>query len=300
VDAQLIRLLLAQLPTRLFHSKPPPILYKYFAPERIDVLQNRKIRFTQPPVFNDPFESFPAFSQFMRPTDLEQALRLQPNLTEETRHAMLKESVIGPIGRLIAPVILDTFARCHGVLSLTEKYDNLLMWAHYARSHEGFVVGFKTSEPFLNWRSPSRAHSDIMLRKVRYSRRRPTVKFLTETGLIFFYFTKSKEWAYEQEWRMFTAMVAEEVAPWLESALTSIAESRTVPATPEYPICLFDFPPSSVSRVILGCRASAETCRAVRLVVSAKYPKAELLKVERDESKFCLTVGPFAHEQRRN
>ena len=32
------------------------ILYKYLPPERIDVIQNCKIRFTQYGDFNDPFE----------------------------------------------------------------------------------------------------------------------------------------------------------------------------------------------------------------------------------------------------
>src|SRR5690242_17127687 len=34
-------------------------LYKYLAAERIDVLENLLIRFTQPVVFNDPFECRP-------------------------------------------------------------------------------------------------------------------------------------------------------------------------------------------------------------------------------------------------
>lgn len=32
-----------------------------------------------------------------------------------------------------------------GLLCLTEKPDNLLMWAHYADSHAGFVVSALTS-----------------------------------------------------------------------------------------------------------------------------------------------------------
>ena len=33
------------------------IFYKYLPPERIDILQNRLIRFTQPNALNDPFEA---------------------------------------------------------------------------------------------------------------------------------------------------------------------------------------------------------------------------------------------------
>jgi hypothetical protein len=33
------------------------MLYKYLAPDRIDVFQKRRIRFAPPGAFNDPFES---------------------------------------------------------------------------------------------------------------------------------------------------------------------------------------------------------------------------------------------------
>ena len=38
-----------------------PILYKYLAPERIDVLTNGFIMLTRPRLFNDPFERRPHY-----------------------------------------------------------------------------------------------------------------------------------------------------------------------------------------------------------------------------------------------
>jgi hypothetical protein len=35
---------------------PPPVLYKYLPAERFDFLEKRKIRFTPPVSFNDPFD----------------------------------------------------------------------------------------------------------------------------------------------------------------------------------------------------------------------------------------------------
>src|SRR5947207_3421051 len=35
------------------------VLYKYLTPARLDVLECRRIRFTQPAAFNDPFEFKP-------------------------------------------------------------------------------------------------------------------------------------------------------------------------------------------------------------------------------------------------
>ena len=37
------------------------VFYKYVSVERIDILQNRLIRFTQPNAMNDPFEAKPHF-----------------------------------------------------------------------------------------------------------------------------------------------------------------------------------------------------------------------------------------------
>lgn len=44
-------------------------VYKYLTPERIDVLKNQKIRFTQANLLNDPFESLPYVAKIMSETD---------------------------------------------------------------------------------------------------------------------------------------------------------------------------------------------------------------------------------------
>ena len=40
------------------------IVYKYLPPSRIDVLEDSRIRFTQPAALNDPFETFPCFLEY--------------------------------------------------------------------------------------------------------------------------------------------------------------------------------------------------------------------------------------------
>ena len=41
------------------------VLYKYLTPARLDVLEGRRIRFTQPAAFNDPFEFRPCIESAM-------------------------------------------------------------------------------------------------------------------------------------------------------------------------------------------------------------------------------------------
>ena len=40
-------------------------IYKYLSPERVDVLENQMLRFTQANYLNDPFEHLPFVSQLV-------------------------------------------------------------------------------------------------------------------------------------------------------------------------------------------------------------------------------------------
>jgi hypothetical protein len=89
----------------------PPILYKYYPPERVDIFQNWSIRFSHPGTFNDLFDSD------LKPHD------------QRSRGARLKNSYTV------------------GVFCMTTDPDSPLMWGHYAASHTGFVLGLKSDIP---------------------------------------------------------------------------------------------------------------------------------------------------------
>ncbi len=91
----------------------PPVLYKYYPPERLDLFDACTIRFSNPAEFNDVFDS-----KYEMP---DKRLRGQ--------HFKFRQSL--------------------GVICLTEDADNHLMWVHYAKQHKGFVVGFKTADPLF-------------------------------------------------------------------------------------------------------------------------------------------------------
>ena len=48
-------------------------LFKYMRPERIDVVENLEIRFTQPDALNDPFELRPQFESLVAEADVPRA-----------------------------------------------------------------------------------------------------------------------------------------------------------------------------------------------------------------------------------
>src|SRR5271154_115746 len=104
--------------------------YKYVMPERVDILENLRIRFTQVSALNDPFESFPA-------------VRLPDG---QPKGELFGESArIEAFQSRIRLITDSTF----GILSLSKTPDNVLMWSHYAKSHCGFVIEFDSTHEYF-------------------------------------------------------------------------------------------------------------------------------------------------------
>lgn len=260
--------------------------YKYLSAIRLNgLLENQTIRFTQPGLFNDPFE-MPAMIAAQEAHDLWTSIYL-PKLIGQTtgdilEHAMRRPFEINP--RLLdfpATVIAGTFRsesvspgddsltseqahdlawsrltegekrevddrrsiidrvreidQTFGILSLTESYDNLLMWAHYADEHRGAVVEIETSDPAFLEPDPDRQDP----REVRYSLSRPRLS-VDDQVLLDVFFTKSPQWEYEREYR---------IVRRLEHATRIEPKSPTDP-----PIYVFPCPNRCLRSIIFGQR----------------------------------------------
>ena len=272
------------------------MLYKYLAADRIDVLENGCIRFSQSGVFNDLFEIKPSISSIV-PED-EARRYLQEQLPESLRQEYYKFPaevqallpfeqflILGQMQMEIAmPNALDLldkfkpiaqdgisdFANRIGILSLTEHPDNLLMWAHYASSHEGFVIGFDNQHPYFDCRKGPNDEFHH-LRKVKYVDLRPNLPMIELTGDEIL-LTKSSIWAYENEWRI----------------LRPLQEADKVIEASPYSIHLFAFPHEMVREVILGYRISDELRSKIIQVVKGdeKYHDVQVLQEKPDEQEF--------------
>jgi len=98
------------------------ILYKYYSCSGGKAaLKSQNLGFRKPEFFNDPFE-LTALSNNIGPASKQEKLKQQID--------DLKDQV--------------------AILCLTRSALNPLMWAHYADQHQGFVVGYDVSGPFLN------------------------------------------------------------------------------------------------------------------------------------------------------
>lgn len=211
-------------------------LYKFLHQDRIDVLKNRKIRFSQPDALNDPFEFKPNLTGAL---SLESVLKgysdpaqreilvneYFKNLTQfyspefiNENHTLLLAQFEILLPELIPSVLpflqkeLDSATKYIYenslrnqilILSLSENCLNELMWAHYADSHKGFVIVFNARHPFFHQKKTEQ-DSLRHVRKVTYQDNRPygNIVELNETEM---WLTKSKRWEYESEWRMLMA-----------------------------------------------------------------------------------------------
>jgi len=242
------------------------ILYKYLSAHRVDILREKEIRFTEPALFNDPFESVANITSFGPDSDVLPAIlkrfedideeewervrredRIDLSLSEFKEYVRQNPDKALEEFRKTEPSALNDQSRklyelinnAIGVLSLSEKYDSLLMWAHYADQHRGFVLGFDSSSDFF---SPIREVGDpiCVLEKVKYTKNRPSIK-LSQANSQDLFLHKSEEWVYEAEWRYLRYLV--------EADSTRMEEGKE--------ISLFKVPPSCFAQLILGCRMTA-------------------------------------------
>jgi len=276
-------------------------LFKYLHPDRTDVLRDGTIRFSPPTALNDPFELKPHFSAFMRQEKIPlEIARLMPTVVAED-HAKLAPEIqaLIPLDLLqammtacipqlttlagtgfemflekIPDLFSQKFAELIGILCLTESPTNLLMWAHYADAHQGFVVEFDPESRFFNQRvGPD---DDFRhLRRVVYQDERPSI-ILTEMEDFSPFLTKGRDWSYETEWRM----------------MMPLAAASRIVGQPPAAVHLFEFPKSMVRSVICGCRMTDSKKAEILDILqrTQEYAHVTSLAAQVDESQYRVNV----------
>lgn len=73
--------------------RPIALLYKYLAPDRIDILQKRRIRFTPPGAFNDPFEFRPVLKALRSDPELQQQIDVEFNKVVDAELAKIEPAL---------------------------------------------------------------------------------------------------------------------------------------------------------------------------------------------------------------
>jgi len=168
------------------------------------LLLDNKIYLSSPKDFNDPFDCTAEFS--FGDNEYEK-YQYYYNTLKKTRKDLTEGNIKRRINHLKdsgwinskqtesrTESIIKNAINDIGVLCLTKKPDNLLMWAHYSQRHTGICLQFNHKEGSVIYDNTS---------KVIYSTEYPKLNFAVDPEDTWkkILFTKSIQWEYEAEWR---------------------------------------------------------------------------------------------------
>ena len=201
------------------------MLYKYLPAERIDIIENLKIRFSPLLSLNDPFENLPLvdisveknvllsqlileLEEIWEKTDVSEKTVSNRQLLEQTKeklHQQINEETSPySVGQQVVNLIGDNL----GVLSLSRTEKSLLMWTHYASEGKGFLIGFDDNHSFF--RQKDMEGNITKLLPVIYSAKRRKIIIGEESYYQKLLCVKALEWAYEEEERIFRIFLTKE------------------------------------------------------------------------------------------
>jgi len=244
------------------------ILYKYVGLGGLDILEALRLKISSPVGFNDPFEFAPLFKKPTVPiVQQTNKMNLPPDVLERFSKLFVSNWGREEINWLQAAhskIVDENF----GVICLSEKNDDLLMWSHYADHHKGLCIGLDFSQFAIS----------IEIHPINYSDERPELD--TDSCLSGLpqvdnarrvVYTKSTHWRYECEFRAFFG---------------NLGKAR--------PAFLF-LPPRAVQRVILGVRTDTDVAESVRRILGMpKFDHVALFQAQIDTHRFKIQFVPVS------
>lgn len=278
--------------------------YKYFSFEgAVKTLENNTFLYKAPAFFNDPFDSqiilqpgiseeemaeifFDALAEAIVKKQPEPRLGLTADRLSSLPSHLDKDGLLRIKEELLAAIPKNYFMDAHKkaadgqwqcfrdnvVFCVTEKFDNLLMWSHYADEHKGAVFKIKCIEEkqsllcaalpvIYNNRYPQYGNIEEWRNFVN-SGNPPNIQRVYNELIT----TKSTEWEYENEWRV--------VFPRSEDRGKEFV--------------LLNFNPEEIEHVILGCRMPEEGRTLLSRLIREKYPLTKIFQARKSQNEFCL------------
>jgi hypothetical protein len=228
--------------------KLPEHIYKY---QKIDQntligLKNSQVYFARPSQFNDPYDCNHIIKPNLEEIEIKNFKKelLQIISDPEKRSEISKKSDdeisqfiqnYGP--QLISDSQKDVNKK-HGILCLTEKHKNLLMWGHYADSFKGICLEFSTQFEQFNKIIPVIYQENLThfsFSKILNNIIQPDQMNTSE--LIKLYSIKYTDWDYEKEWRCLH-INGEQLFVHEQQALTGVYFGPNIDETLKEIICL--------------------------------------------------------------
>ncbi len=211
-------------------TEAPPILYKYRSWDnecQKRLLTHCDIYFPSPSLFNDPFDSIIPLIPSGSPSDFRDYIREDVDIQYPEKSRKERKSIAAEWYRkrlyrdakLQYELHQQRVNNQYGVCSLSEDYHNILLWAHYASSHQGYCVGLDwngiISQNYEIERQRLSEQVFLIIDQVKYVAGWPSLQYpivppsrdtrnLIEVSksLVQPFFHKSQDWSYEKEWRI--------------------------------------------------------------------------------------------------
>lgn len=273
---------------------PATTYYKYLSNERLDVLENLQIRFSQFSALNDPHECMAAIDWerfFSQPgwTKILQPQLMPPNAPPNfarmataaielvKERGLLKEALEAHGADLVMRRRLDDST---GVLSLTTDPLSSPMWAFYADKHQGFCIGLDGSMPPIDGDSKAGTH----ILTVKYEKE-PALVAIDETPERAFQeailATKPTAWAFEREVRAVRGFGVGQLQPIGKDCPLGFS------------VYLHPIPPQAVREIIIGARAANETIQRIRVACKKHGIAPAMNQVKLCPGSYSLELQPL-------
>jgi hypothetical protein len=250
----------------------PEFLFKYRPHDGYSEswIVNEELFFASPAMFNDPFDSKVMYG--VEGTSEQQKqywnrliVEKLPGIRKKKKWKIIKNAVKNNALQTDHENHLERMQKHidgYYIASFSQKPDDLLMFAYYAKDHSGYCLKYRrSSENILS-----------MARPVIYEKHYPKFSLLDsefkKKGSLGdkVLFTKAKCWEHEDEWRVSFANLSERV---LKSP---------------HPI---------LEGIILGCRMKTEQCKEIISLNKRRAKPVAMFEARKKKFEFALEIVPI-------
>lgn len=268
-------------------------LYKYISVDSVEGVGRLKrlfdgwLYFSSPLQFNDPFELSPVEVP-PKPADFEEivdSVGFDASLVTPSGRKRIYRALADQITHASRPAVSLEWQRSLGVLCLSAKFDDLLMWAHYAKNHTGICVGFDSGvAPFNGAKEVEYSHERPALRRMDLS---ATDEERVRQVLL----TKSSHWGYESEWRCIKRPISGDEREFYRricaerpDAIEEVAAILSSEGGPG----MYEFDHLAIRRVYFGARIDVSVRDSIICMLGEGNLRAKMFQMHLDARYYAL------------
>lgn len=172
------------------------VIYKYVPLDiALLILKSNSLKFSAPSTFNDPFDLNNALiDKSYTKDDLKNWFNLQPDMANSKKKELYNKVRNNPAEiKKMLDLVLNDFKTQTGVTCFSKSFKKTLMWSHYANKHSGICLGFNIF-PVSDGFTLLEVNDADEIKPLNYFQKK-------SIALMYWLYTKSSIWSYEEEVR---------------------------------------------------------------------------------------------------